>query len=76
MSLYNVEDFTMPAGVVTVTTPEAVSFLEANSIDPTDVLAYRTLIIGTDDYVQWWIEWTHPVTGRVYVEDRRKAVEA
>lgn len=62
MSLFNEEDFVLPLNAL----PVDEEFFAENNIDTNGAFAYR--VVGSA--IEWWVRWIHPVTGRVYVEER------
>jgi len=65
MTLYNEERFTIPIDGLEAD----IAVLEAHDVDPTGVLAYR---LDESGRITWWIQYTHPVTGRTYIEERTR----
>ena len=53
-----------------VLTAEEETYILNMHIDPTNVLRLKV----NGDYVEWVVWWQHPVTGRVYMEERRRTL--
>jgi len=54
-----------------VITPEEEAQMRALHIDPTNVAK----MFITEGYVEWVVWWKHPITGRVYFEERRRTLD-